>query len=72
MFCEAFPETGLCEGLPRKGSDVFQKAALGEAGREVVEGGSGPQRAVGECVSSHPAPAPTWKVSPALCENHDF
>lgn len=35
MFHQVFPETGLWEPLPRKGLDVFQKAAMGNVGREV-------------------------------------
>ena len=35
MFHQVFPETGLWEPLPRKGLDVFQKAAMGNMGREV-------------------------------------
>ena len=37
MFHQVFPETGLWGPLPRKGLDVFQKAAMREVGREVRE-----------------------------------
>ena len=37
MFHQVFPETGLREPLPRKGLDVFQKAAMGKVGHEVRE-----------------------------------
>lgn len=73
MFGQAFPEAGLCEGLPRNGWDVSRKLHLErQGGRSERLWLQWLQRAVRAHVSGHPAPAPTREVSPALCEKHDF
>ena len=58
MFCRAFPETGLWEHLPRKGSDVFQKAALGEVGSEVRGDGWWAGRLRGNVGADRAVPGP--------------